>query len=302
MHLDEDDILEKFDALVADGTAFYEESARVVRFEDGGLQFEFRVSDALAGKPATSPTQTQPKQPPASAEPSGCRPGSDIDVSGFEITPVSETHLLAINKFAAVRPHLLLLTQDGFQRQYTALDRDDLASARAVFASFQRPYLVFYNCRVEGGCSRLHKHMQVIPSPEGDEDGMLLWPDWDEARRGCIPFHYFLHRFKDGILPAPEDLSEIYEGLLGQAQKVLHRDDDVKDGSKAIPHNVAMNQRWIVVIPRRKGDANGVGVNGAGMLGLAWVSSEKKLKDWMEFGPANVLVEVGVANTHNGRR
>ncbi|KAK3321374.1 ATP adenylyltransferase-domain-containing protein [Cercophora scortea] len=298
MHLDEDDIIEKFDALVADGTAFYEGSARVVRFEDKGVQFEFRVSDALTNKPATSPTQAHPKQPPASPEPSGYRPGSDIDVSGFEITPVGETHLLAINKFAAVRPHLLLLTQDGFQRQYTALDRDDLASARAVLASFTRPYLIFYNCRVEGGCSRLHKHMQAIPSPDEDEDGRPLWPDWDEARRGCIPFHYFLHRFEDGTLPAPDDLSEIYGRLLGQAQKVVRHDDDT--GSKAIPHNVAMNQRWIVVIPRRKGDADGVGVNGAGMLGLAWVSSEKKLEEWKEFGPANVLVEVGVAKALNG--
>lgn len=83
-------------------------------------------------------------------------PGSDIDVSGYEITYVNGTHLLMFNKFCMYRPHLLLLTKDGWRRQYEQLDLQDLQAVWNVLESLNWRYFMFFNCGKDGGCSRLH--------------------------------------------------------------------------------------------------------------------------------------------------
>ena len=109
------------------------------------------------GKPATT-------KPPAVTTAPGCRPGSDIDVTGYEVANLGTSHLLTFNKFPAARPHVLLLTQDGFRRQHEPLDREDLSAMWYTMATFNKSkkrHLAFYNCGFDSGCSRVHKHMQV---------------------------------------------------------------------------------------------------------------------------------------------
>jgi hypothetical protein len=38
-----------------------------------------------------------------------------------------------------------------------------------------RSYLAIFNCDVDSGCSRLHKHMQILPDPDAEQ--FALWPD-----------------------------------------------------------------------------------------------------------------------------
>lgn len=253
----------------------------------------------------------------------GCLPGGDISIAGFEVAPIRGTHVLAFNKFCAYRPHLLLLTADGRRRQFEALDAGDLAAARDVLLglngaggrggdggagrSGQQEYLVIFNCGREGGCSRLHKHMQVIPAP----DAIPLWPDTvtsptaAEGAQGEPPFRYSVQRFGPGggngagEVPSAEDLAVRYRSMLLEAtravpgrESVVEEDGDGK--GVAVPHNVILGRRWIVVIPRRRADVDGAGVNAAGMLGVVWAAGDETVDTWRGRGPRWILGEVGV--------
>lgn len=220
------------------------------------------------------------------SEQSGCRPGGDISISGYEIATLGTTHVLMANKFPSARPHLLILTQDGFKRQFEALDIDDLAAAREVVSSLKSRYLLLFNCGIDGGCSRLHKHMQLFPAP--DPNKFALWADASEPK---LPFKFFIHRFSAGLPPADE-LLRIYRALLRRAERALEY--AALEGEAAVPHNVIMDRNWLVVIPRRAAGWDGVGANAAGMLGMVWVNNEEKVKTWLARGPAAMLARLGV--------
>jgi ATP adenylyltransferase len=299
--LNEDGLLAHFDRLVEQGMVMYNQDYRTITLSDQGVpvrpntcvvshhyltltasQFEFRILAGLTNKPQAprdQRTQTPSQQP-------GCRPGSDIDVSGYEVANLGSTHLLAFNKFPAGRPHCLILTQDGFRRQYEALKMDDLTAACQVLSSLESRHLLLFNCGIDSGCSRLHKHVHIFPAP--DPDKITLWPDLDELK---LPFKAFVHRFHNRLPPVGEIL-EIYQGLLRQAESALG--SALLDGDAAVPHNVVMDRNWLVVIPRRAAGWDGADTNAAGMLGMIWVHSEEKVKIWLEKGPANVLAQIGV--------
>ncbi|KAK3902249.1 hypothetical protein C8A05DRAFT_44284 [Staphylotrichum tortipilum] len=276
-------LLAQFDRLVNQGMVVYQSDHRVVTMSDGGLSFEFHILESHTSKPRAP---SGPDQHSSSTQP-GCRPGSDIKISGYEIATLGPTHLLMVNKFPAARPHLLILTQDGFKRQYEALTPDDLTAGRLVLSSLRTRHLLLFNCGISGGCSRLHKHMQVLPAP--DPATFVLWPDVEGLKP---PFRFFRYRFGPGGLPEADELARIYRALLRRAERALGC--RVLLGEAAIPHNVVLDRRWLVVIPRRAAGWEGADANAAGMLGLMWLSSEEKAKLWAEKGPAAVLARLGV--------
>ncbi|UQC89149.1 ATP adenylyltransferase [Colletotrichum lupini] len=260
----------------------------------------------------------------------GNLPGGDISIAGFELTTVGgggdeeATHVLAFNKFCAYRPHLLLLTADGRRRQFEGLDGRDLGAAVQVLGGLnlgwggdadagadgeeekRREYLVIFNCGKEGGCSRLHKHMQVIPAP----GAIPMWPDLVDAGSGTgaeavgdgkqePPFRYFIHRFSGTSPPSTKDLTAKYRAMLRQATELIPGREEVveEDGdgrAVAVPHNVILGRRWIVVVPRVKAGVDGADVNAVGMLGVVWASRPETVGKWRELGARRVLGEVGV--------
>ncbi|KAJ0159029.1 Diadenosine 5',5'''-P1,P4-tetraphosphate phosphorylase 2 [Colletotrichum tanaceti] len=350
--VDEASVLARFDNLVGEGTVMYAEDMEKIYHEDGGFKFEFRITAALKSKPAAvghnaeldnakagadgdpgSPTTatataTPDGQPPHGIEfdADGRIPGGDISIEGYEIGPVRDTHVLAFNKFCAYRPHLLLMTADGRRRQFEALDGADLAAAREVLVALdghggatargRREYLVIYNCGKNGGCSRLHKHMQVIPAPEA----IPMWPDTADSEGSAAaaaaaagegqepPFRYLIHRFAGsssgdevGGMPSADDLATAYQRMLRQATELIPGRDavveDDEDGKEvAVPHNVILGRRWMVVVPRVTDGVDGAGVNAAGMLGVVWASEVGTVEKWKRLGPRRVLREVGVRN------
>lgn len=132
--------------------------------------------------------------------------------------------------------------------------------------------------------------MQVFPAPEG----FPLWPDVEEQN---LPFKLFRHRFPDGI-PSAEELLKAYQGLLRRAERALGKTPG--EGEPAVPHNVVLDGKWIVVIPRRSATWDGIIANAAGMLGMVWVENEEKMNIWLERGPANVLTQLGVPTDRRG--
>ncbi|KAK1590758.1 ATP adenylyltransferase [Colletotrichum navitas] len=257
----------------------------------------------------------------------GCLPGGDISIAGYEIGLVGGgAHVLSFNKFCAYRPHLMLVTADGRRRQFEALDGADLGAAREVLMGLHRrgggggggggvgqEYLAIFNCGKKGGCSRLHKHMQVIPAP----DAIPLWPDEAKPEGSSggqpgPPFRYFVHRFGGslngggggaGELPSADELVGAYQQMLGQAaalvpgrEEAMEESGDGGGGGReaAVPHNVVLGGRWMVVIPRVTDGVDGIGVNAAGMLGVVWAAGTETVDKWKRLGPRRVLGEVGV--------
>jgi len=288
-----DDILAEFDHLVAVGRILYTPSQKILNYTDQGFDFEFRISPSLLPKPMAG-DPVIPGRPTDGDDDwvrgsNGPLPGSDIDVSGYDIMPVLGTHQLAFNKYSMYRPHFLLLTQNPYRRQFQSLGEEDMQAAWAVLAKMKHRYFVIYNCTEKAGCSRQHKHMQLIPRPE---NGSVLFPDRANSESSPAPFQYFLHQIEDPFTPA-KCLVEIYIGLLAQAKESLGISGDIQP----CPHNVVLMKEWMMVIPRTKADMDGASANAAGMLGMVWVAKEEEMDRWMRLGPAEVLAQVGVASS-----
>lgn len=196
--------------------------------------------------------------------------------------------------FSGARPHFLLLTADGHRRQHEPLDLEDVAAARAVLSALGEDYTLLYNGGEDAGCSRVHKHMQLLPRPRG------AFTEWrDLALDGApLPYRYFARVFPSE-LPEPEALLAVYAELLEQAGAALR--DQVRKTSKPMPaaedtaqaHNVILDREGIVVIPRERAGVAGFSANAAGMFGMLWMSDEAKVKGWKMEG-VDILRALGI--------
>ncbi|KAK0762021.1 hypothetical protein N5P37_004821 [Trichoderma harzianum] len=297
-------VLSRFDALIEAGFVHYDDHQKIIEHTDRDLKFHFILTKALAQKPTLSTppeqilVQGQNKSPLSLMQQ---RPGSDINTNGYEIDDGSKSHFLIANKFCFSRPHLMMLTCDGYRRQHEPLDRSDLEAAWTTLAALNdlaTDYVVFYNCGRDGGCSRLHKHMQLMPLPA---DGFATaFLDSHVAKEPRVPFEWFHYRFEDGAI-TPATVASIYAQLLRQATKAWENctGNTVADG-EACPHNVAFTSRWMVVIPRRRAAINKeAGVNSLGMLGIIAVATEREIENWVRLGLTKSLRELGVMRKKN---
>ncbi|KAL3473600.1 hypothetical protein BJX99DRAFT_193079 [Aspergillus californicus] len=292
-------ILSGFDDLAAKGVIKYgpRETHRYQLGDNTAFTIEFHISTSLSKKPQDGDPisghehedsdSSKPKQ-----KPECFGPGSDIanDGPGLLITTVNNTHLLVINKFCMFRPQLLLLTSDSYRRQREPLNVDDFAAACTVLNSLNvdAPQFVIYNCGPTAGASRQHKHLQVLPRPR------YLFPD-NEIGGKAVPYRYFLRYLHDVDLDTAEGqakLCGLYKSLLAEAEESLG--ENVQDNGTYIPHNVALVKEWIVVIPRRNIEVEGVTTNTAGMLGSVWLAKDEEMARWKQVGPKKVLAGLGV--------
>jgi sulfate adenylyltransferase (ADP) / ATP adenylyltransferase len=96
------------------------------------------------------------------------------------VADISDTHVGLLNKFNVVTHHLLIVTR-RFEPQEALLDRKDFGALCSCLAQIDG--LGFYNGGRIGGASQPHKHLQLIPLPQGmgdlptPVDGQLQnWP------------------------------------------------------------------------------------------------------------------------------
>ncbi|KAG5745736.1 hypothetical protein H9Q69_011914 [Fusarium xylarioides] len=290
-------LLSTFDGLTKSGLVLYDENQKVVEHTDGDLKFHFVLTKALIKKPTLSTPEQSSVSGNGLSDSKQLLPGSDIDTNGFEMGgSESSTHFLVANKFCFSRPHLMMLTRDGYRRQYEPLNQSDFDAAWGTLGSLNdatKDYVVFFNCGKDGGCSRLHKHLQLMPLPASGFAVDFL--NSDTTNEPKVPFEWFYHKFEDNVATASQ-ATEIYLQLLQQATEAWKASTgkDIPDGH-ACPHNVAFTSRWIVVIPRRKAAVNKeAGVNSLGMLGVIAVATEKEIENWVKLGLTNSLRELGV--------
>lgn len=187
----------------------------------------------------------------------------------------------------------MLLTLDGNRRQHEPLIEADLASAWRILSSVGKNYDAFYNCGQDGGCSRLHKHLQVMPLLPNSFAAFLDSPGEPETN---VPFEWFYRRFEGEV--APSMLISIYNDLLEEATRVAGGcgDHSASAASGAVcPHNMILSKRWMIVVPRRRGAVNKeAGVNSLSMLGVVAVTTTKEIDDWVRLGSTESLAEMGV--------
>lgn len=250
------------------------------------------LTSALAKKPTI---ELKPSAVNAIDELSQKREGSDISTCGFEIGEINTTHVLVANKFCWVRPHLMLITSDGYQRQYESLNLDDIKSAWFLLSALDTDYVAFYNCGQDGGCSRLHKHLQLIPTPPNLFASFL---DAKDGKPSRVPFEWFYCRLNPKV-STPERLLEIYNHLLKKSTKKgkgLSENFGMAPSNTACLHNFILTRCWMVVLPRQRAAINKEAwVNAIGMLGYIAVATRKEIDNWIQLGLTDSLRELGVA-------
>lgn len=126
-------------------------------------------------------------------------PGSDIYISRSDqvIGTINDIHVLALNIYPVFRPQYLLLNIDSCRSQNDPLDMQDVEASWAFLRSVQSPHSIMYNCTKEAGCSRYHKHTQIIRKPEVAESnstGFRFFPDV-KNREIRVPYMYFIDYF-----------------------------------------------------------------------------------------------------------
>ncbi|KAL6691303.1 ATP adenylyltransferase domain-containing protein [Trichoderma pleuroticola] len=190
----------------------------------------------------------------------------------------------------------MLLTCDGYRRQYEPLDEPGLEAAQTLLLSMSQDFVVFFNCGQDGGCSRLHKHMQLIPKPPHSFADFLD----NEASSDSppkVPFHWFYQRVDVANTDA-RGLTKVYANLLQQATAVgqgLAEHADSAPLDAACPHNFILSKQWMIVIPRRRAGINKeAGANALGMLGVIAVATRAEMENWIRLGLSESLRELGV--------
>ncbi|CAG9982129.1 unnamed protein product [Clonostachys byssicola] len=279
-NLTEAEVVARFDQLAKAGRLFYDYAFRTETAQSEKMLVEFRISKALASKP----WQTTSTLDVATEPGTGPKPGSDINVNGLGVQNLNGTHELTLNMFSSYRPHLLMLTNDGYRRQWEPLDIDDFRAATQFLSNMEQDYLVFYNCRVEGGCSRVHKHLQAIPNESFNGNS------WVNIDNDAVPFAYYQTKFTTP--PDPEAYLKAYQAGLEAVERSLGSKTTLEDG--APPHNMIMDRERMIVVPRRAAGIDPLGANSGGMLGTIWTQSDEKVQQWKETGVSRLL---GVAGT-----
>ena len=188
----------------------------------------------------------------------------------------------------------MLLASNGHRRQHEPLDENDLTAALTALNVIGKDYVVFYNCGQDGGCSRLHKHMQLMPMPK---DSFAAFLDSEDGKEPSVPFVWFYRRFEDQQA-TPTSVAMVYTELLKHADRVGHSRSQHADNTPpgaACPHNMILTKRWIIILPRRRAGINKeAGANAMGMLGYIATATQNEISNWMQLGLTETLGHLGV--------
>ena len=209
---------------------------------------------------------------------------------------INNTHILALNAYPVFRPQYLLLRNNSYRSQDEPLDLQDVAAALSFLGSVTDPYYLFYNCTKFAGCSRYHKHLQIVKTPEAAEsnpDAFKFFPD--RRNPGVhVTYRYFLHYFESPESMQSTSVRRLYLAMLRRCTRILWIDEE--DRATLCPHNMVLTRQWIIMIHRRTNDYQGVGANACGRRGLPMMSSQETQQEWIDVGPAKILSELGVAD------
>lgn len=260
---------------------------RVHYLEDGKIPFAIRVSENMTQKNAAGKrlqSAHDPFSPPY--EP-------DLYIGG-----ISSTHVALLNKYNVLPDHLLLVTRSALP-QTDLLDVTDFEAALLALAAFDG--LVFYNGGREGGASQSHKHLQLVPLPlvSGPTPfpfASILEPvQCRQAITRCDMFP-----FRHAISAVPRRWWHAPHAHASDAMATWHElwrslgHEIAGQREQPLPYNMLMTRERIWLVPRSRGEWEGIGVNALGYTGTLLVRDEAQYDQLRKIGPLRLLTETGL--------
>ncbi|KAJ2708368.1 bifunctional AP-4-A phosphorylase/ADP sulfurylase [Coemansia spiralis] len=271
----------RYASAVAQGALLYTESTVSMRSELG-VAFEIRYVPALAAKPSTSPSEKQHAK-------GFVNPFLPYDERLHVAVLGGGTHHLLLNKYCVV-PHHLLVTTAAFRQQGEPLDESDFAAVLGALDGLTRQHIVFYNSGEESGASQPHKHLQMLPMPDGMDTppSTALWlrsqpPPGQVHTAHTLPFAHFGVRLSDDRL-SPARVAAAYAAALGQLTRAHGR---------AVSYNMVMTRSAVMLFPRRHGRWHGISINSLGFAGLVLCKTQEEQALLDSVGVLHTLTQVG---------
>ncbi|TPX57718.1 hypothetical protein PhCBS80983_g03639 [Powellomyces hirtus] len=306
-------IFSTFDKALSSGAVVWSDSTAHHTFA-AGVNFQIRLAASLGKKPtADRPHNDQ------SAATEAPNPFLPYDPALF--IEKFDKHNLLLNKFSIVRGHVLLTTKE-FQSQLDPLNASDLEEAwKVMLAPGMLRYLSFYNCGPNSGASQPHKHLQLIPESDDDQDQpfppteAIFIPESDSKERTGIAFAHEAFPFAHAVTilpPIPADptaagvlLETLYKQALTKAFELASLNpgqclNPSDDRSSQPSYNFILTRTFMIVVPRLAEKAQGISLNSVAFAGMMLVKSAEQLVFVKEKGPLQLLQEVAYPiHTHN---
>lgn len=248
--------------------------------DDHGVRFQVRVVSSLARKLALGLAQWQAPGTKTAAD-----PFLPYERDLF-VADVSPTHVCLLNKYNVIDNHALVVTR-AFESQENLLTLEDFAALWSCMAEFDA--LGFYNSGPIAGASQPHKHLQLVPLPlsAGVSDvpiEVLLDGQVPAAalRADRLPFTHAFARLNR--VAAATDVHSTYKAMLAAT--------GIDAGAAPRPYNLLLTRRFMLLIPRRQLQFEGISVNALGFAGSFFVADSNSLEVIERTGPMEILTQV----------
>ncbi len=252
--------------------------------EDGGVRFLVRIATELKRKVAAATIDENE---------SDRNPFLPYDPH-LHVADLSVTHVCLLNKFAVVPDHVLIVTRQ-FEDQRRPLTLEDWQALWMLLFDF--PSIGFYNSGKVAGASQRHKHLQAVPLPLDPKCAppdvpiesqlpLAELPIGRMQRSEDLPFSHQVMRLDPRSLQSPSMAAEHAADGYRRAMVACFGD------APAGPYNLLVTRRWMMLIPRRREQFQGISVNALGYAGALLVQSQADLETIRAVGPMRALTEL----------
>ena len=242
----------------------------------GGVDYVLRIVDGLSRKPVSGELPAaQPRRNPFLPHDAALYVGH-----------WPPRHLLLLNKFPVLEPHLLLVTV-AYEPQSAPLTLADQAAAAALLRRLGG--LVFYNAGAVAGGSQPHRHLQWVDTALAP--GLRELPIGARATEALIGAAPGIEvraelQFRHVLCALPslqaEDLHACYRSLLRALG--LDPDAEICDG-----YNMLLTPRWMMLVPRTRAAVAGIGINALAFAGALLLHDSAQLSTLKSLGVQEVL-------------
>lgn len=245
-----------------------------------GVRFQLRITDAQDHKEREKASQDRQA---AAGRPAD--PFADPDPELW-VADLTDSHFGLLNKFPVVDHHLLLVTRE-YRPQHEPLDGEDCHALATALGEVTG--LGFFNAGEAAGASQGHKHLQLVPLPlAGDQQGLPMARLLDDADLAARPDRVAALPFRHAALR----LSEPPSGPALHAAYTALCDTLDLDPAQA-PYNLLVTREWMLLVPRSRGQVDGIPLNALGYAGALMVRTAEQRTELLERGPWWLLTAAG---------
>ncbi|TDL26199.1 hypothetical protein BD410DRAFT_813168 [Rickenella mellea] len=289
---------------------------------ESDIEFEIRLCPALQKKPKLPTPHFEPSVP---AGDGGNRKKDDpfappyipaLFVGELRDDEEGDEYVVLLNKYSVVPSHFLLVTKE-LKSQASPLFPCDLVQTYLLLLAARKAgqsFFAFYNCGDRSGASQHHKHVQFIPTENGDGPPIetlarskRLESDDKAFSLTQLPYANHIRRVPSFTLSTnrstlEETLSQTFMMLLDLVISTVRHDPTHPPGPPS--YNVILTLEHMHLIPRKcdehvlKETGERLGVNALGYTGMLLVKSERELEAVKREGVLGILSAVGLPNVH----